>query len=245
MPGALLLLLVFGLVAWLLGYSRWLAHRPWAAAGNVALGTVLFATCYALAPAAMHLSTYERLHEGETVAEVQCERTGDDGWRVTLTRLPGGRMQVYELNGEQWRIDARTLAWRGRAAQLGLVPRFRLERLSARFVHTRDGDAAADAGGATLTAVPASYALPGDDEVGSDLWSQARTGGPWRGRVDAGRAYGPWVALADGARFDVVVIARTPEAAEGRLDVRPANEAGAAALEYTVSREAPVRTPQG
>src|SRR6185369_4724481 len=79
------------------------------------------------------LRTYERLLPRKAlVAQVYCERAGTRGYRVTLTRMPNGRMQVFEMAGDEWQLDARTLVWRGRAAELGLQSGYRLDRLTAR-----------------------------------------------------------------------------------------------------------------
>jgi hypothetical protein len=224
MHGVILLLVVFGLVALLLAFSRWLARRPWAAAGNVAIGLALFAIAHAYWPAVTNLRTYERLPTTNTlVAQVHCERTGPRAFRVTVTRLPDGRMQVYEMTGDEWRLEARTLIWQGRAERLGLPSSYRFERLSARYLHA---DRPVGEASETLPTPPTSYGLADADEIGEDVWSQARTGQRWSGQVEPGRVYGPWRPLADGARFDVWM-SRPPGLPNARLDATAANEAGA------------------
>jgi hypothetical protein len=239
MLGVLSVVVFFGCVALLLGFSRWLAHRHWAAAGNVAIGLVSFAIAFAYWPAVMHLRTYERIPANGQVAQVYCERTGPTTFRVTLTRFPSGRMQVYELGGDEWRLDARTLFWKGRAGQLGLPSGFRLERLSARYLHT--GKPAEEAGTMRL---PEGFALADFDEVGEDVWSQARAGRRWAGAVEPGRAYGPWRPLVDKARYDVWM-SHEPGALDARIDVRTADAARTQAMSYTRSHDANVRTPEG
>jgi hypothetical protein len=222
--GALLLLVGFGFVALLLGFSRWLARRPWAAAGNLALAFLLFATAHHYWRVVEHLRSYEPLPRSAMVGQVYCERTGPGTFRVTLTRLPGGRMQVYELSGDQWHVEARTLVWMDRAAALGLPASFRFERLSTRQVH-RNRRAATDAGPAGTT----SYPLSDAGAVGEDFWSQARAGRRWAHQVEPRRVYGPWRPLADGARFDLWMT-RDPDTPTARLEARPANEAAIEAL---------------
>jgi hypothetical protein len=242
MLGALLVIVVFACVALLLGLSRWLARRPWAAAGNVTVGVMLFAIAHAYWPAVLHLQTYERMPDDAMIAQVHCERTGPQTYRVTLTRLPSGRMQVYHLGGDQWRIDARTLVWNGRAASLGLPSSFRLERLSAR--HVRAGSTASVDTEPAALRLPGGYTLSEINEVGEDVWSQARAGQRWVESVEPRHAYGPWRPLADGARFDVWMT-HAPGTSDARLDARPANEAGTGAMGYTRSHNDEVRTSQG
>ena len=225
MPDALLIVVVLGFVALLLGFSRWLAHRPWAAAGNLTIGVLLFAFAYAYGPATLHLRTYEAMPTNAMVAQVHCERTGPQAYRLTLTSLPQGRMQVYEIAGDEWRIDARTLVWRGTAAELGLSPSFRFERLSARFlragkpaVATTDAN---DGKARPMMRLPEGFALFGADEVGDDVWSQARAGQRWADDVEPGRVYSPWRPLVDGMRYDVWMT-HAPGAMDARLDTRTA-----------------------
>ena len=226
MLGVIALCVAFGLLALLVALSRWLAHRPWAAAGNLAVGLGLLVFAQWLWPPVLHLQAYERMPAKPSfvIAQVHSERTGPGSYRVTLTRLPAGHMQVLEMAGDEWRLDARTLAWIGRAADLGLPDSYRLDRLGGRFLQ-----ASADA------TPPASYALADEDEPGEDIWSQARTGGSaWARRIDARHAYSDWRALADGARYDVTLV-RPPGAADPVLEARPANEAAAKAMRYTES----------
>jgi hypothetical protein len=245
MLGVIALCVAFGLLALLVSLSRWLAHRPWAAVGNLAVAIVLLLVAQRLWPPVLHLQTYESIRPKALIAQVHCERTGPSAYRVTLTRLPAGQMQVFEMTGDEWRLDIRTLVWTGRAAKLGLPDSFRLDRLSGRYLHTQLAPEVAPTAPAAATSavateatppplVPASYALSDEDEAGEDVWAQARTESGWKDHIDARHAYGPWRPLADGARYDVSMT-RVPGKAEIALDARPANEAAAKAIRYTES----------
>lgn len=228
MPGALLalVLVAFGCIALLLGFSRWLAHRHWAAAGNVAIGVLLLGVAQAYWPVASNLESYARLHARPTlVAQLHCERTGPSEFRLTLTHLPGGRMQVYQVNGDQWRLEARTLIWKGPAAQVGVQPAYRLERLSARYLRARRP---AEPPANDPLPAPDSFDLAEADEIGADVWARARTGQGWTEQVEPGRVYGPWRPLADAARFDVWLSHGSD--LDARMDVTAANEAGAKSM---------------
>ncbi|MBP7608386.1 MAG: hypothetical protein KA760_02760 [Steroidobacteraceae bacterium] len=239
MLGVIALCVAFGLLALLVSLSRWLAHRPWAAAGNLAVAVLLLLVAHRLWPPVLHLQTYESMQPRALIAQVHCERTGPSAYRVTLTRLPAGHMQVFEMAGDEWRLDVRTLVWTGPAAQLGLPDSFRLDRLSGRYLHTELASATAPTSAAAPGArpaparlVPASFALSDEQEAGEDIWAQARTDSRWKAHVDARHAYGPWRPLASGARYDVSMT-RAPGQAEAVLDARPANEAAAKAMRYT------------
>jgi hypothetical protein len=210
MQAVALVLACFGCLTLLVALSRWLAGRKWASVGHVALSAVLLLAAAQLQPVAANLSTYQRLPANGPIAQVYCERTASRTHRITLTRLPGGRMQVFEVTGDEWRIDARTLGWKGAAADLGLQPGFRLDRLSTRFLKAGQPEGEA----------PSSYAL--SEERGDDVWAQARTGGFWSGHAIADHVYGPWLPLAHGARYEVALDARG-------LKARASNEAAAKA----------------
>ncbi len=226
MQGVIAVSVVFGLLALLLSLSRWLAHRPWAAAGNLAVALALLLASAWLWPPVQHFRTYAAMRPKALVAQVHSERTGPSSYRVTLTRLPDGHMEVFEMSGDEFRLNSRTLVWMGHAAKLGLPPSYRLDRLSGRYVH-----ASADKSPAAAT----SYALSDPDEPGADIWAQARTESSfWRARIDARHAYGPWRPLADGARYDIA-LRRLPGQPEAVLEARPANEAAAKAMRYTKS----------
>jgi hypothetical protein len=237
-------LVVFGLVALLLGMSRWLAARPWAAAGNLVVGLVLLGIAHRWWPAAKDLQSYEHLPPRRAlVAQVYCEREGPQAFRVTLTRMPTGRMQVFEMVGDAWRLAARTLEWKGHAAQIGLSPGYRLDRLTAR---TGPTDAAAPAAAATPmdarspNQVPTGYRLHDEATSGEDVWAQVRTGARWEIQADARLVSGPWRQLADGARYDVW-LTLGPRGAHANMVVEPGNEAAAKAMGYTTKKK--VRTP--
>jgi hypothetical protein len=201
----------FGGLVLLVALSRWLAGRRWASLGHLALSLALLLAATWLQPVAANLSTYQLRRFDRPVAQVYCERTASRAHRITLTRLPSGRMQVFEVAGDEWRIDARTLVWQERGVELGLRPGFRLDRLSTRFVRTPEPENAA----------PSSYAL--GEEKGEDIWAQARTGTMWAQRAVAEHAFGPWLPLAEGARYEVWFEAKG-------LGVRPANDAAAKAM---------------
>jgi hypothetical protein len=243
MTGVLTVALVFGVLAVLVSFSRWLAGRHWAAAGNFAVALIVFVLVRNFWPAADNLATYQAMPDEGPIAQLACERTGPGAYRVTLTRLPDGHMRVFEMQGDEWRLDIRTLAWRNQAASLGMRPGYRLDRLSARYSSMHVAPAAAPASTRTAgndyaateidvkaSPLPSSYGLADQDEAGEDVWAQARTGAWWESYADARHAYGQWRPLADAGRFDIWLRKRRPDRI-AELDARPANEAAAKAVQ--------------
>lgn len=191
MLGAAAVLAFFALVALLLALSRRLAGHRLAAAGHLLLAAASATGAVLLWSLAADFATYRLLHDGQPIAELYFERTGSKSFRTTLTRLPHGRIQVFEMAGDQWRIDARTLSWRNEAGRLGLVPRYRLEQLNARDTSSEVGPEQSVTG----------YDLGEDPEP--DVWTKARDASPWARQVDAQLAHGPWRPMAHGARFGI------------------------------------------
>jgi hypothetical protein len=207
MAPALLVLAGFAVVTALVGWSRWLAGRRWAGAGHglLALGAAL--SVAVSWPATRQLADYEPEIAGEAaVAELSVEQLGSHRFRVTLTRLPSGRMQVFDLQGNEWQLDVRTLRWTGYAADLGLAPRQRVERLASRTAGTT-GPVATQA---------TTFRLAGT-ERDSD-WPGPRS--PWAWVISADERSSPWQPLAGPTRF------RARLAATGVV-VTPLNEAAA------------------
>jgi len=187
--GIAVTLACFALVAALLAWSRWLARRRVASLGHVALAAACMASSVLLWSAAAGLASYEPLRPGHAIAEIRFDEVGPGRYRATLIRLPWGRVQIFELAGQNWRLEARTLHWRGLAADLGLNPSYRLERL--------------ESGPADGTAADRSYALASDE--GMDVWNRARASAGLSKYAEPAVAEVPWTPMKDGAEFRVVV----------------------------------------
>jgi hypothetical protein len=209
--GAAVVVACFALVALLLAWSRWLAGRRLAAAGHVAMAIAAAAGSLLMWSVTAGVESYEPVPQGQPVAGLFVERTGSQGFRAMLTRLPAGRIQVFELTGDQWRLEARTLDWQGLAGQIGLDRMYRLERLSTRATRPLSG----------LATAGSSFSLGTD--APNDLWARGRTSPAWMRYVHGGHADGPWRPLANGAHFTIWLDGQA-------LRVEAANEAAVTAM---------------
>jgi hypothetical protein len=191
MRSVLVVVAAFAFVALLLGWSRWLSGRRWAAAGHLLLAGLAAAFVAGGWQCTRYLATYEPRIAGFPVVELFFERTGAGRYRVCLTRLPAGRMQVVELVGDQWRLDLQSLDWSAPMLSLGFEPRYRIEALASQ---------------------PAPPVQPGTPSgVAHDL-AEDDAAPPWLVRlagttrtplVRTAELSGGWQPMADGARFDV------------------------------------------
>jgi len=188
MRPVLVVIAVFALIATLLAWGRWLAGRRWTAMGHAGLACAAAAVVAGGWPLSTYLGTYEQLVDGSRVAELFLEQTGSNRFRATLTRLPVGRMQVVELVGDQWRLDLTTLEWMDGTSQLGLAPRYRLERLAARLEAPNEP--------AVPSGVTRDLARSASRPILADLGT--RRGTPLLAKREL---TGAWQPMAHGARF--------------------------------------------
>jgi hypothetical protein len=181
----------FVLLALLLAWSRWLAGRRWASAGHLLLASTL-GTATALGwSMASFLESYEVQVTDRPVTELFFECVGTNRYRVTLTRLPSGRMQVVELVGDEWRLDLHALGWSERVAHLGAKPRYRIEALASR---------PSPAAGPSVHVGVTHDLGPREESVPWLAAAGMRGGQPVITMRDLA---GPWQPMAGGARFDV------------------------------------------
>lgn len=193
MSAPLLVLAGFALVTALLAWSRWLAGRRWAAAGNLLLAVAATGLVGTVWPVARNLDSYQPMRPNQAVAEIFFEQAAARRYRATLTRLPSGRMQVFELEGDEWRLEARGLDWTPRAAALGLRPIYQLAVLEARKAATDTADGS----------VGPSSRFTLHQAQGTDLWSRLGAGSRWSVAAGALTLPGPWQPMAHRQRFHV------------------------------------------
>jgi hypothetical protein len=189
MRAPLLVLAGFAIAAALIAWSRWLSRRRWAAAGNLLLSVAAALVVAVAWPVARNLETYETVVHGQAIASLYVEKTGSSTQRVTLTRLPSGRMQVLELGGDEWRLVVQTLGWTPLPTSLGFRTKYRLESLDSR-------DSAA-----TETAPKSVVMLT--EARGFDLRARSAPGSLWSKLAVPGAYSTPWEPLGDKERFRI------------------------------------------
>lgn len=163
---------------------------------------------------ALNLRTYARLTHEEPVAELSFEARGPQRWGATLTTVSDLSKQKFELAGDEWQLDARVLKWRGWATALGLDARYRLERVSGRYL-----DIAQE-----RTAPRSVYAL--GEPATFDLWLLASQYPDWLPFVDAVYGSATYLPMSDGATYEVSLT-------QSGLIARPQNAAARAATRQT------------
>jgi hypothetical protein len=187
------------------GFRR-LSRRRFIAAGRAWLGgLVLVAAALLLFGVASNLHTYSRLTHEQPIAFLEFEKLAEQQYRATLTRRPSGEISRLDLSGDEWQLDARVLKWRGWASLLGLDARYRLERISGRYLDI-----------ARERSAPRSVHELGESR-GIDLWTLAQAQPRWLPFVDAIYGSAAYLPMAEGARYEVSL-------GQAGLIARPARE---------------------
>ena len=177
---------------------------------QILLGMCFLASAAATGFIAVTLATYHRITGEEHVAEVQIVRKGDRQYTAMFT-YPGPDIQVYDMRGDDWQVDARVLKWSGPANLLGFNTLYRMDRISGRYAKIED----------EKTAPRTVHALRPPDLI--DTWELARNAKEWLPWVDAVYGSGTYVPMADGALYEVRM-------SPSGLFARPLNDAARKAV---------------
>jgi hypothetical protein len=184
---------------------------------QIASGTMFFLTggfviaiAAVAALLAMNLYTYARLTHEQQAARVSIRQLGERQYVLTVEtrRAPPRHFQV---NGDEWQIDARVLKWRALGNMLGFDTVYRFERLSGRYADVTQER------GAKRTVHPLA------EDPGLDLWSLIRKHHDYVPLADALYGSAVYVPMAEGAEYMVTV-------STSGLVVRPGNDAARKAV---------------
>ena len=140
----------------------------------------------------LNLYTYHRFTEEVPVVELRFEQLEARRYRVTLSAADEPARQ-FELQGDEWQLDARMIKWTDWLTFLGESPLYRLDRLSGRYVEIddarRNGLSAHDLG----------------DDSGIDIWALVREADDWLPGVDAVYGSSVFLPMSDGASYEVSI----------------------------------------
>jgi len=82
--------------------------------------------------------TFHALTDETLIAELEFDRTGEQRYRAYLRTGDFCSEQIFDVPGEQWRVDAQFLKWKYWATLLGIESQYRLERLEGRYRSAAD-----------------------------------------------------------------------------------------------------------
>ncbi len=184
---------------------------------RIASGTMFFlsggfviAIAAGAALVAMNLYTYQRLTHEQEAARVSIRQLGERHYVVSV-QTREAQPRHFQLQGDEWQIDARVLKWGALGNLLGFDTVYRFERLSGRYA-----DITQERGAARTV-----HSLAQDP--GLDLWSLLKRHYRYVPFADALYGSAVYVPMAEGAEYAVTV-------STSGLVVRPGNDAARKAL---------------
>jgi len=193
------LLIIFMLMT---AYGLWLALRGFKhccklhavkGCSLACCGSLLSLTGILLTAIAINMISYARLTHEQPVAELQFTQIAPQKYVASVTFIEDQRQQEFEINGDEWQLDAKVLKWHGYANLMGLDSHYKLHRLSGRFQtleQTRNNPASAH----DLNAEP-----------GLDVWHFVKRYPQLLPLVDAYYGSAVFLPMHDQARFKVIM----------------------------------------
>ena len=172
---------------------RFLGNRSWFFGwlrGMVGIGFVIISVTLILM--VLDLTTYRRLIEDTPILTISLERIDKQKFKVTLLDVVEGKEEAYELQGDQWQVDAKVIRWKGFLAAFGGRPCYRLDRISGRYYSLEE----------ERRKERTVYSLE-KSEYGMDLWSIAYQSGNKIPGFDAIYGSATYLPMADGALYEI------------------------------------------
>lgn len=189
-----LVTVLFGLIFIILSLARLRQLRIFAAFINGLGGLCLVLLGGIFLLVAFNIHTYQRLTYEKPVASLAFTQTGPQEFQVLLENLEDGTTRLFQLQGDEWQIDARILRWKPTLQILGANTLFRLERLNGRYSQIDD----------EKNKPRTVYALY-NRELGLDLWSLGRKYSQWLKWLDAYYGSAAYLPMEDGAIYTVSI----------------------------------------
>ena len=112
---------------------------------------------------------------------------------VELKELDSGERALYELQGDEWQLDAQILTWHGFANLLGLDTHYRLHRLSGRYADIRQA----------RTWPHTVHSLTREQRI--DLWNYVSEYKNWLNMVDATYGSAVFLPMSNDARYGISI----------------------------------------
>jgi len=153
---------------------------------------------------------YGRLVDEQYIGKIKFTESAPEHYvaRLMLDEQPD---RIFEIQGDEWQMDARVVIWKPPATLLGLDPIYQLDRLSGRYSEVEE----------ELSKVRSVYAL--SEPVPLDVWQFARRYPKLLPGVDAHYGTATYLPMAHDAIYEVKMT-RTG------LIARPLNEAATEAV---------------
>jgi hypothetical protein len=186
-------------------------RRPVRATRSLAGGTVTACAGGASAMLAFSYFGYFQLVDEQLIGQIKFTESAPEQYVARLMLDGENRDQMFEIQGDEWQMDARVITWKPPMTLLGLDPIFQLDRLSGRYSEVEE----------ELSKHRSVHALA--EPAALDVWQFARKYPKLMPGVDAHYGTATYLPMADGATYEVTMT-RTG------LIARPVNDAAREAV---------------
>jgi hypothetical protein len=165
-----------------------------------------------------NLNSYQRLSYENEITEVLIRKLARQKYQLVLinTKSSGDENkepEYYLLYGDEWRLDAKIIKWKGWANVIGLDSYYQLDRLSGRYADIEQANTS-----------PRSAHQLGGEQKGMNIWKLKNLMKSNMPFLDAYYGQSVFVPMQDGAKYSVTI-------SQTGLVVRPVNEAASKALQ--------------
>jgi hypothetical protein len=199
--GSIVFILVVVGLATVLGAGYLLFRRGWFwiwLKASLAMGLVA-CTIVALF-SLLDVLSYKQLLSEVPIATISMYELEPQNFDVTLNSTTGEEWR-YEIQGDQWQLDARLLTWVGPIAAMGKKPLYRLDRISGRYLSLEQARAATQS----------IYGIEQSSVI--DVWSVLQSIPSW---IDTNYGSAVFMPMENGAVYSVHLTAKG-------MNVRPVN----------------------
>lgn len=167
-----LTLAAFGVLMIAISYQRHRHARDISAVLHGIAGVILVIGGALLFELSLNLNTYQDAQEAAPLADITINPGRDNSFEITLVRIPDGELQVFNLTGSQWQLNAEVLHWRRFLPWFGFKPQIRLSELISHTTTTPSPNAGRTANPILHTV---RYALRHDGGINVWRWGKSQT----------------------------------------------------------------------
>lgn len=186
--------------SWILGWLR----------GSVGITLVILA--FILLLSALDFFSYRQIDNNKPVANLSFIELSPQQYKVSVIAADGIE-QTFELQGDLWQLDVRLLTWSKPIAAMGMLPGYRLDRLSGRYVSLQE----------EMTMPRTAHSLYQRD-TGVDVWAFLQKHGKSLSLIESGYGSATYLPMKDGALYAVKLT-------HNGLSAQPLNDRAKLAIE--------------
>lgn len=203
---ASIIALIFGCLFILLACTRIKQLKPGRSVLYGLLSLLSLSGAAVILLTALNIHSYQSLRHEVVVADIHLSQLGPGLYRAELDLAGTDDRQQFELQGDEWQLDARLIKWKAPLTIIGFNSLYRLDRLQGRY---RDLEQERNA---TRTV----YSLSRNSSL--DLWSVIQRYRLWFPWLDAFYGSATYLPMADAASFQIKM-------SQSGLIARPINAA--------------------